>query len=268
MKKYLNPCESGTQFCPKLIEIFNGDTFHAAKENSTALPIKSDYTFIRIVDGTGVVILKSAEFSVSSGDIIITDSKDFSDISSNASYWVMRFNSASTPPVFEKKTVYSVAFSSDENELLSKLFDSKEWDEKLFSSFCSSIFSLYYLELAGKYCRSETPATPYHREICSAIEYIKQHYDSVGVAELSEMLHLSERMFRKIFSAETGSSPNAYIQKVRLGKAKEMLKDSSLSIGDVSDALGYSSQFHFCLAFKKAFGLSPSAYRKTPSVIL
>lgn len=66
MKKYLNPCESGTQFSPKLIEIFNGDTFHAAKENSATLPIKSDYTFIRIIDGTGVIILKSAEFSLSS----------------------------------------------------------------------------------------------------------------------------------------------------------------------------------------------------------
>lgn len=268
MKKYLNPPESGSQFYPKLVEIFNSDTFYAAKENSTAQPIKSDYTFIRIIDGKAVIILKSTEISVSAGDIVLIDSKDFSDILSDASYWIIRFNSPSAPPIFEKKEIYSVDFSSEENDLLSKLFDEKEWDEKLFSSFCSSIFSLYYLELAGKYCRSETPATPYHREICSAIEYIKQHYDSVGVAELSEMLHLSERMFRKIFSAETGSSPNAYIQKVRLGKAKEMLKDSSLSIGDVSDALGYSSQFHFCLAFKKAFGLSPSAYRKTPSVIL
>lgn len=268
MKKYLNPRESGSQFSPKLVEIFNSDTFHAAKENSTAQPIKSDYTFIRIIDGKAVIVLKSTEISVSAGDIILTDSKDFSDILSDASYWIIRFNSPSNPPVFEKKEIYSIDFSSEENDLLSKLFDEKEWDEKLFASFCSSVFALYYLELAGKYCRSETPVTPYHREICEAIEYIKTHYDNVGVAELSQMLHISERMFRKIFSAETGSSPNAYIQKVRLGKAKELLKNPSLSVGEISDMLGYSSQFHFCIAFKKAFGLSPSAYRKTPSIIV
>lgn len=268
MKQYLNPCENGPIFSPKLIEIFNSDAFQAAKANSAAVPTKSDYTFIRITDGKGIIYLKSAEISVSAGDVIITDSRDFSDISSDSSYWIIRFNSSSAPPVFEKKTLYSVPFSSEENELLSKLFNKDNCNEKLFASFCSSVFSIYFLEIAEKYCRSENPATPYHREICTAIEYIKENYQSVGVAELAKMLHLSERMFRKIFSAETGSSPNTYIQKIRLGKAKEFLKDSSLSVGDISDMLGYSNQFHFCLAFKKAFGLSPSAYRKTPSAIL
>lgn len=268
MKKYLNLRDGGTQFSPRLVEIFNGDTYQAAKINSAAQPVKADYILIRITEGSAAVTLKSAELSAQGGCLILTDSKDFIDISSGAACWIMRFNSSSAPPVFEKKTVCTLPFAPEENELLSKLFDEREWDEKLFSAFCGGIFTLYYLELAGRYLRSENPVTPYHAEICEAVEYIKAHFDSVGVAELAEMLHLSERSFRKLFALETGSSPNAYIQKVRLGKGRELLKDPSLSVGEISDMLGYSSQFHFCLAFKKAYGLSPSAYRKTPSVIL
>ncbi len=268
MKKYLNPPDGGTEFSPRLAEIFNGDTYQAAKTNSAAQPVKADYILIRIIEGSIVIILKSAEFSAQAGSLLLADSKDFVDISSPCACWIMRFNSSSAPPVFEKKTLYTVPFAPEETELLSKLFDEREWDERLFSSFCSGVFALYYLETADRYLKNKNPVTPYHAEICETIEYIKGHSDSVGVAELAEKLHLSERMFRKIFSQETGSSPNAYIQKVRLGKARELLKDPTLSVGEISDMLGYSSQFHFCIAFKKAYGLSPSAYRKTPSVIL
>lgn len=260
MKKYLNPCESGTQFCPKLIEIFNGDTFHAAKENSTAQPIKSDYTFIRIIDGKAVIILKSTEISVSAGDIVLTDSKDFSDILSDASYWIIRFNSPSAPPIFEKKEIYSVDFSSEENDLLSKLFDEKEWDEKLFASFCSSVFALYYLELAGKYCRSETPVTPYHREICEAIEYIKTHYDNVGVAELSKMLHISERMFRKIFQRKRVLLPTHIYKRCASGKQRNCSKTRLSQLVKFPTYWGTQASFISASPLKKL-----SVFRRQPT---
>ena len=81
------------------------------------------------------------------------------------------------------------------------------------------------------------------------------------MSELARELHLSERNFRKYFTEEMGVSPKAYLQTVRLQRAKELLRTPGQSISEISESVGYYSQFQFSRDFKKEFGLTPSAYR-------
>ena len=57
-------------------------------------------------------------------------------------------------------------------------------------------------------------------------------------------------------------SPIDFLLNVRLNKAKEMLLHTKKSVGDVSEACGFSSANYFGLIFKQKEGLSPANYRK------
>ena len=52
-----------------------------------------------------------------------------------------------------------------------------------------------------------------------------------------------------------------YIQKVRLENAKVLLNETDLSIADIADKTGFSSQSYFTKVFKRENGMSPSAYK-------
>ena len=52
------------------------------------------------------------------------------------------------------------------------------------------------------------------------------------------------------------------LQAMRIEKAAGLLERSDQNIGEIADALGFSSQFYFSRIFKQSYGVSPSAYRK------
>ena len=54
-----------------------------------------------------------------------------------------------------------------------------------------------------------------------------------------------------------------YVSRLRLAKAKSLLRDENMSVEDVSIECGYSSANYFGLIFKKEVGVSPLNYKKT-----
>ena len=57
-------------------------------------------------------------------------------------------------------------------------------------------------------------------------------------------------------------TPAHYIRDVRLKKAKELIEQTDVSIGDISFQVGFQSQSHFTKAFIEQFGVRPMAYRR------
>ncbi|MFC5471179.1 helix-turn-helix domain-containing protein [Cohnella suwonensis] len=99
-------------------------------------------------------------------------------------------------------------------------------------------------------------------KIKKAIDYIRAHYaEEITLRSLSEHLQLSENHLSRMFTKETGESFISCLTRTRIQKAKELLKQSDLPIGEISEAIGYANQEHFSRVFKKVEGQSPSAYR-------
>ncbi|TYP71092.1 helix-turn-helix domain-containing protein [Paenibacillus methanolicus] len=99
-------------------------------------------------------------------------------------------------------------------------------------------------------------------KIKKAIDYIRSHYaEEITLRSLSEHLQLSENHLSRMFTKETGESFIAYLTRTRIQKAKELLKQTDLPIGEISEAIGYANQEHFSRVFKKVEGQSPSAFR-------
>jgi AraC-like DNA-binding protein len=93
------------------------------------------------------------------------------------------------------------------------------------------------------------------------------HYNW-SVNELADIAHMSRSVFAERFSHKIGLPPLTYITHHRLRVAAYMLRQTSLNCASISEKLGFSSENSFCLAFKKHYGLTPSAYRKQASVAI
>lgn len=82
-----------------------------------------------------------------------------------------------------------------------------------------------------------------------------------GVDDLADRLGVSKCHLIRTFSKETGMTPGAYLQTVRLENAMLLLRGREYSIDAIASLCGFSGANYFCKVFRKAAGESPGAYR-------
>jgi transcriptional regulator GlxA family with amidase domain len=84
----------------------------------------------------------------------------------------------------------------------------------------------------------------------------------LSLEDLAMSVNLSASRLRHLFSAEIGISPTQYLKSIRIQKAKELLETSFLSVKQIMALVGVGDRNHFTSDFKKAYGASPTEYRK------
>jgi transcriptional regulator GlxA family with amidase domain len=87
-----------------------------------------------------------------------------------------------------------------------------------------------------------------------------------SVPEMAAFCVLEERTFLRRFSKATGLTPNEYSQRLRVGKAREMLEFTTRSVSQISREVGYEDVAAFRKVFRTVVGLTPGIYRQRFSV--
>lgn len=85
--------------------------------------------------------------------------------------------------------------------------------------------------------------------------------DPPGIAAIARHIEISPRQLERLFRQHLGVSPTAYHLGLRLERARELLRLSTLAITDVSLACGFRSPSHFSTAYARRFGRPPRADR-------
>lgn len=85
--------------------------------------------------------------------------------------------------------------------------------------------------------------------------------ESFSLDQPASLVNMSLFHFLREFKKSRGITPHQYLLKMKVEKAKELLKNSDLAIQHIAYDLGFSDQSHFSRTFKKAVGTSPKAYR-------
>lgn len=85
---------------------------------------------------------------------------------------------------------------------------------------------------------------------------------SITTKDLSHQLYLSERQINRIITHCTGKSTKAYINSMKMSKAKILLRESDYSIKEIAQSLGFSSEYYFNQFFKRLDGYPPGFFRK------
>lgn len=94
-------------------------------------------------------------------------------------------------------------------------------------------------------------------------KYIDEHYgEHIRLSDAAKMACMSKTAFCSYFKNVVGCTFGYYSEKVRFEKARELLKDKTLSITDISMELGYRNLNYFIDAFRKMSGISPGEFRR------
>jgi AraC-like DNA-binding protein len=119
-------------------------------------------------------------------------------------------------------------------------------------------------------CRSEN--TPDHEigltekndiRLQTSINYIIDNYaDPITLEQCARIAYMSPSHFSRLFHKLTTLSFKEYLNKIRIEKACELLKEQNVSITDLALNVGFNSSSYFSQVFKSLTGMSPITYRK------
>lgn len=93
-------------------------------------------------------------------------------------------------------------------------------------------------------------------------DFIDQNLDgAIKIEDLADKVGLTEQVFAKRFQQSQGTSPYQYLISARVDEGKRLLRNTTWKLSEIALAVGFSSQAHFTTSFRKAVGVTPSAYR-------
>ena len=94
-------------------------------------------------------------------------------------------------------------------------------------------------------------------------KYIKQNYTdpSMGLNKISDEFRISESYFSHMFKEKTGVNFSTHLENMRMTEAARLIQTTDISLNELYIAVGYNNSTSFRRAFKKVFGVTPSAMR-------
>ncbi|MBD3243136.1 MAG: helix-turn-helix domain-containing protein [Chitinivibrionales bacterium] len=101
------------------------------------------------------------------------------------------------------------------------------------------------------------------RRIRPALDLIRTNLASkLTRASLARAAYLSPTRFHYVFARATGQAPMAYVRRLRIERASQMLIHSDLAVSDIASRVGFGDQYHFSRVFRRETGEAPSSYRR------
>ncbi len=115
-----------------------------------------------------------------------------------------------------------------------------------------------------KYILFENMLIPkYEPSFDRALSFINENIEkNLTISEISKATLIPKSSLYKMFHTHIGSTVSEYINSKRVKKASELLMNNELSISEISEKLGFSTQQYFSKTFKKIMGVSPAQFRK------
>ena len=145
---------------------------------------------------------------------------------------------------------------------------------QLFQSYCTpgiysknivdlqlSLLFLYLLQECSSQAELINTVTNSFYQIPAIITYMEENYTSLNVKELARHFGYSSDHLNRIFRQCTSMTVSDTLLKIKMDHAGRMLRNKTLTIGQISDMLGYADTTNFIRNFKKYYGTTPKIFR-------
>ncbi|MHC3471060.1 helix-turn-helix domain-containing protein [Streptomyces sp. 7R007] len=107
---------------------------------------------------------------------------------------------------------------------------------------------------------------PEHAAVRRGIAVMRERLaDPLTLAEIAAEARLSVYHFIRVFRAATGETPHRFLTRLRIGEARRLLGDTTLTVAQIAQRCGFSSPGSLSSAFQTQVGVRPSVYRKMRS---
>lgn len=231
-----------------------------------------EYILCYTLSGSGTVYLLGKEYEFKKGGGIFIDCQQYHEYIANAhTGWRCVFICISgniIPDLYQllNKTNnlhFTMQSYSRFNQLLRKMLKSVQTiysDQQLFYSSC--LLALL-TELISFHNKKEHPPRKIPPIIHDIRNFLQTSYNEpITLDSLAKQFHLSKFHLSREFKKYTELSPNEFLIRIRIEKAKELLVSTELSIAEVARSVGVMNTNHFLYLFHKYENMAPSVFRK------
>lgn len=95
-----------------------------------------------------------------------------------------------------------------------------------------------------------------------SIQYMKENVEEdVSREDVAAHVNLNPAYLSRLFKKETGQNLIDYLIEAKMGRAKQLLDSTSMTVSSIAQQVGYSNFSHFTKMFKKQYGINPQEYR-------
>lgn len=143
----------------------------------------------------------------------------------------------------------------------------QEFNMKLpyYEATCKGLLILLLSALLREFVIYNCKDMPTTMSLARAQSFLNHHSDQeVTIKDICAITHMSPHHLIRQFKSAYGITPIQYHQLIRMERAKELIRFTSLTISQIADRLGFSNINAFSRAFKKSQGVSPSFFREKP----
>lgn len=106
----------------------------------------------------------------------------------------------------------------------------------------------------------------HHENLCKEVEmFIQDHYSdpNLSLTSIAQKVNMSAVYLSSLYKKQTGKNITDSIIDIRMNTAKDFIRNTTMSIRDVSQKVGYSNQYYFSACFKKYYGVAPLLFRNS-----
>jgi AraC-like DNA-binding protein len=115
---------------------------------------------------------------------------------------------------------------------------------------------------------SKSVVDDYPPKLSAGIDYVYRNlHRSITLDEICRAMHVSVRQCTRLFQDNLKQSPLHFVHNQKHAWAENLLKETQLSIKEISEILGYKDPMYFSNRFKKFADISPSAFRNTAKTV-
>ena len=101
----------------------------------------------------------------------------------------------------------------------------------------------------------------YDRHVELAQEYVMNHYcEKITLSQVADALNISQGHLSSTFKKQTGRNFSDFVNEIKTEKAKELIETHQYMMYEISDLLGFDTQYYFSTVFKKMTGFTPKEY--------
>lgn len=95
------------------------------------------------------------------------------------------------------------------------------------------------------------------------LDYVHAQYkERIRLSDISAVTFFSGEYCESVFSRDTGKSIIDYVLDLRISEAQRLIIEGALSLGEISEQVGFTDYNYFSRTFKKRTGYAPTAYRR------